>query len=73
MNYLGMKLINSVELSLIGELAEAKANLDVYLEAPVGIGEHSSLTTEVRLLVERIANAKDAIQVISEVKKNGNS
>ena len=41
MTVLGSKLINSVELSYIGKMAEAKANLAVYLEHPVGVGEHS--------------------------------
>ena len=53
-------------------MAESKANLDVYLENPVGVGEHSDITNEVKILVEKIANAKDALEVISEVKKNDN-
>ena len=47
MTLLGSKLINSVELSYIGKMAEAKANLAVYLENPVGVGEHSSITHEI--------------------------
>lgn len=72
MNRLGSNLLKSVELSFIGDMAEAKANLDVYLENPVGVGEHSNITNEVKTLVNKIANAKDAIEVISEVKKNDN-
>jgi hypothetical protein len=72
MNHLGKKLINSVELSYIGDMAEAKGNLAVYLENPVGVGEHSSITTEIKMLVEKIATARDALDVISEVKRNGN-
>ena len=71
MTVLGSKLINSVELSYIGKMAEAKANLAVYLESPVGIGEHSSITDEVKNLLLEVAEAKDVIQVIGEIKSNG--
>ena len=42
--------MNSVELSFIGKMAEAKANLSVYLNHPVGVGEHSSITDEIKNL-----------------------
>ena len=51
MNILGSKLLGSVELSFIGKMAEAKANLAVYLETPVGIGEHSLITDEINSLL----------------------
>ena len=68
---LGAKLLNSVELSFIGQMAEAKANLAVYLENPVGVGEHSSITDEVKQLLLTIAEAKDVIQIIGDIKSNG--
>ena len=71
MTVLGSKLINSVELSYIGKMAEAKANLSVYLEFPVGVGEHSSITDEIKNLLLEIAEAKDVIQTIGEIKANG--
>ena len=71
MNNLGSKLLGSVELSFIGKMAEARANLAVYLEAPVGIGEHSLITNEIKNLLIEIAEAKDVVQVIGEIKANG--
>jgi len=71
MNILGSKLLGSVELSFIGKMAEAKANLAVYLETPVGIGEHSLITNEIKNLLIEIAEAKDVVQVIGEIKANG--
>ena len=71
MNVLGSKLINSVELTYIGKMAEAKANLAVFLESPVGVGEHSSITKEIKTLLLELAEAKDVIQVIGEIKANG--
>ena len=71
MNVLGRKLINSVELTYIGKMAEAKANLAVFLESPVGVGEHSLITEEIKTLLLELAEAKDVIQVIGEIKANG--
>jgi len=71
MNVLGRKLINSVELTYIGKMAEAKANLAVFLESPVGVGEHSLITEEIKTLLLTLAEAKDVIQVIGEIKANG--
>ena len=71
MNILGSKLLGSVELSFIGKMTEAKANLAVYLETPVGIGEHSLITNEIKNLLIEIAEAKDVVQVIGEIKANG--
>ena len=71
MTILGSKLINSVELSYIGKMAEAKANLAVFLSNPVGVGEHSSITDEIKGLLLEIAEAKDVINVIGELKANG--
>ena len=50
-NIIGTKILNSVELCYIGRMAEAKANLEVYLNNPVGVGEHSDITGEVKKLL----------------------
>ena len=71
MTVLGSKLINSVELSFIGKMAEARANLAVFLENPVGVGEHSLITNEIKSLLLEIAEARDVIQTIGEIKANG--
>lgn len=68
---LGNKLISSVELTYIGRMAEAKANLEVYLNTPVGIGDHSNLTEEIKKLLLQIAESKDVLNTIGEIKKNG--
>ena len=71
MTVLGSKLINSVELSYIGKMAEAKANLAVYLEHPVGVGEHSSIPDEFKSVLVAIEEAKSVIHAIVEIKANG--
>ena len=71
MSNLGNKLLNSVELSYIGKMAEAKANLEIYLNNSVGVGEHSNITGEIKKLLLDIAEAKDVLNTIGEIKKNG--
>ena len=44
MNYLLDALIKKLE----GEIAVAKANVDVYLKGSVGIGEHTDILTQAR-------------------------
>ncbi len=71
MNKIGTKILNSVELCYIGRMAEAKANLEVYLNNPVGVGEHSDITGEVKKLLLNIAESRDVLNTIGEIKKNG--
>ena len=70
MTVLGSKLINSVELSFIGKMAEAKANLSVYLDHPVGVGEHSSIVEEVINAVDDYQKALNGMGVISRIKSS---
>ena len=48
------------------EIAEADATINIYLENSVGIGEHPQHIEEVNKLVEKIANAKEKIDVLEE-------
>ena len=42
-----------------GEIAVAKANINVYTTNPVGIGDHSDLVAAVDSEVERLSNFTD--------------
>ena len=44
-----------------GEIAIATANIEVYLNNPVGIGEHSNVVQAVDEQVSLIANAQDKL------------
>ena len=48
------------------EVAEAKAILEVYFTNAAGIGEHPQHLDEINKLVEKIANAKEKIEVLEE-------
>ena len=48
------------------EIAEADATVNIYLENSVGIGEHPQHIDEVNKLVDKIAQAKEKIEVLEE-------
>ena len=48
------------------EIAEADATANIYLENSVGIGEHPQHIEEVDKQIEKIANAKEKIEVLDE-------
>ena len=49
---------------LKGEIAVAKANVEVYKTNPAGIGEHPGLVEAIESEVAKIAEAEDKIEVI---------
>ena len=48
------------------EIAEADATANIYLENSVGIGEHPQHIEEVDKQIEKIANAKEKLDVLDE-------
>ena len=50
----------------LGEIEIAKANIQVYSDSPVGIGEHPDLVEAIETQVSRIAEAEDKIQAINK-------
>ena len=48
------------------EIAEADATANIYLENSVGIGEHPQHIEEVDKLINKIANAREKMEVLDE-------
>ena len=59
-------ILNALRDKYEAEIAEADATINIYLENSVGIGEHPQHIDEVNKLVEKIANAKEKIDVLEE-------
>ena len=59
-------ILNALRAKYEAEIAEADATANIYLENSVGIGEHPQHIDEVNKLVEKIANAKEKIDVLEE-------
>ena len=52
-----------------GEINYHKANVNVYLNNPVGIGEHSDIMGAITNEIERIAYYEDQVHVIEKYFK----
>ena len=59
-------LINALRLKLEGEVAVARANIEVYMTSAVGIGEHPDLVSAIESQFDVIANARDKLDAIDE-------
>ena len=59
------QLIRAVLAHAQGEIEKHKANVNVYLEYPAGIGEHSDITEAIQEELDKIARYHDQIEVIN--------
>tara|TARA_R100000664_G_C2755252_1_gene142945 strand:+ start:2908 stop:3108 length:201 start_codon:yes stop_codon:yes gene_type:complete len=50
------------------QISEAKTTINIYLEKPVGIGEHPQHIDEVDKLVNKVAEAEDKLAVLGRLK-----
>mgnify|MGYP001544395144 CR=1 FL=1 len=69
MNIVGAEpsdLIKALSLKYQAEIAQAEANIQVYIHHPVGIGEHPDLVAAIDSQVELIAHAEDKLKVLGD-------
>ena len=59
-------ILEALRAKYEAEIAEADATANIYLDNSVGIGEHPQHIEEVNKQVEKIANAKEKLQVLDE-------
>ena len=59
-------ILNALRAKYEAEIAEADATANIYLDNSVGIGEHPQHIDEVNKLVDKIAQAKEKLDVLDE-------
>ena len=59
-------ILDALKARYEAEIAEADDTINIYLEHPVAIGEHPQHIDEVNKLVDKIAQAKEKIEVLEE-------
>jgi len=64
------KLLTAVLAHASGEIAKHKANVEVYLEHPAGIGEHSDITEAIQVELDKIARYHDQMEVVNRYFKS---
>ena len=63
------KLKSAIIAHANGEIQVHLANVDVYLNNPVGIGEHSDVTDAIQCELDKISRYEDQIEVIKNYVK----
>ena len=59
-------ILNALRARYEAEIAEADATVNIYLSNSVGIGEHPQHIDEINKLIDKIAQAKEKIEVLDE-------
>ena len=63
------ELIKALLAHAHGEISKHKANVLVYLNNPVGIGEHSDVTEAIGIELDKISRYHDQVEVIEKYIK----
>ena len=64
------QLIKALLAHAQGDIAKHRANIEVYLANPVGIGEHSNIVEAIEGELDMIAKYQDQIDIINKYFKN---
>lgn len=60
------QLLKAARMHAEGELERAKTNVMVYLNQPVGIGEHSDIVEAVQEELDKMAAAEERLEVLTK-------
>jgi len=60
------QLLEALKAHAQGQIAKHKANVEVYMNQVVGIGEHSDIVETLELELDKIAEAHDRLEVINK-------
>jgi len=61
-------ILQALEDRYNADISSAEATIKIYLEKPVGIGEHPQHLDEVDKLIDKIAQAEEKIKILQEFK-----
>ena len=64
------QLIKALLAHAQGDIAKHKANVEIYLNNPSGIGEHSNVVEAIEEELNMIAKYEDQVQVIQKYFKH---
>ena len=60
------EILDALRARYEADIAEANATINIYLSNSVGIGEHPQHIDEVNKLIDKIAQAKEKLEVLDE-------
>ena len=67
------QLIQGVYNEYMGKRDQAVAELQVYLDHPVGVGEHGDIAEIVKQKIEQVSNLNGVTATMREIFMNGSS
>ncbi len=63
------QLLKAILAHAQGEIAKHRANVEVYLTNPVGIGDHSDITEALGIELDKISRYHDQVEVVNKYFK----
>tara|TARA_Y100000389_G_C17220204_1_gene392950 strand:- start:91 stop:303 length:213 start_codon:yes stop_codon:yes gene_type:complete len=67
MSKVGKNLLVALKLKYMSEVQSATATLHIYINNPVGIGEHPQHLEEMDKLVDTIATSQDKLDTLEKI------
>jgi len=59
-------LLDAVRTHAVGHINKHKANVEVYLHNPAGIGEHSDIVEAVEIELKAMAEYEDQLEILDK-------
>ena len=59
-------MLSAIKAKALGHIDVHKANIEIYLANPVGIGEHSCIVESIEKEIEAIAKYQEKLEVIAK-------
>ena len=59
-------ILEALQAKYFGEIKEAQANIEIYLENPVGIGEHPEILDAIDTQIATLAESQEKFEVLKE-------
>jgi hypothetical protein len=59
-------LLEAVRTHAVGHIAKHKANVEVYLHNPAGIGEHSDIIESIEVELKAMAEYEDQLEMLKK-------
>ena len=61
---LSRQMLQALYCKYLGEMEMYRANIDIYLSTPAGIGEHPDVLGAIDMEVEKMAGVRDKIETL---------
>ena len=63
----GEALLLALELKYEGDIAIGRANIEVYMDNSAGIGEHPDIVNAVDSQIDKVAEAREKLDVVRDL------